>query len=248
MDYRVYRLIQDLFESSNARLISGKIFIAADNINIGTKRFEDRRGGGNRKGKVDRRIRRLRNNPTNEHVIYLFLLYLEKFFGLMEKNSLGKRDPRKRKEIFSPRRGIVVFSNAFEPVASVRFIYTGADLLLGPRRRIYIKRYPCFTVSLFLQASSRRIMPAGGHLVAQITPAKRAGTGGFITSVSIRAPPTFSSPPEFSRLVSIVAPSRSRLRFFHFSTCLFLLYSRVLRNIIVRSLFDFSFLLFTSER
>lgn len=46
MDYRVYRLIQDLFESSNARLISGKIFIAADNINIGTKRFEDRRGGG----------------------------------------------------------------------------------------------------------------------------------------------------------------------------------------------------------
>lgn len=46
MDYRVYRLIQDLFESSNARLISGKIFIAADNINIGTKRFEDSEGGG----------------------------------------------------------------------------------------------------------------------------------------------------------------------------------------------------------
>lgn len=57
----------------------------------------------------------------------------------MEKNSLGKRDPRKRKEIFSPRRGIVVFSNAFEPVASVRFIYTGADLLLGPSSNLHKK-------------------------------------------------------------------------------------------------------------
>lgn len=65
-----------------------------------------------------------------------------------------------------------------EPVASVRYIRVPTS----SGRRIYIKRYPCFTVSLFLQASTRRIMPASGHLVAQITPAKRTGTGGFIAA------------------------------------------------------------------
>lgn len=42
-------------------------------------------------------------------------------------------------------------------------------------RRIYIKRYPCSTVSLFTWVPSQRVMLAGGHLGAQITRAKRTG-------------------------------------------------------------------------
>lgn len=43
-------------------------------------------------------------------------------------------------------------------------------------RRIYIKRYPCSTLSLFLQAPSQRVMLAGDRLAAQITRTKWRGT------------------------------------------------------------------------
>lgn len=75
-------------------------------------------------------------------------------------------------------------------MASVRYIRVPTS----SGRRIYIKRYPCFTVSLFLQASTQRIMPASGHLVAQITPAKRTGTGGFITVPALQRPPPLHPP------------------------------------------------------
>lgn len=170
-----------------------------------------------------------------------FLLYLSKL-SWKKKFSRETRSSKTRKEIFSPHCGIVVFSN--EPVASVRFIYIRVPTSSSARRRIYIKRYPCFTVSLFLQAShSRRIMPAGGHLVAQITPAKRAGTGGFITSIHQPSPPL-----EFSRLVSIVnpLPHRSILRIF---CCRSFLFARaVILSFDLCSIFLLFFFSFSSER
>lgn len=170
-----------------------------------------------------------------------FLLYLSKL-SWKKKFSRETRSSKTRKEIFSPHCGIVVFSN--EPVASVRFIYIRVPTSSSARRRIYIKRYPCFTVSLFLQAShSRRIMPAGGHLVAQITPAKRAGTGGFITSIHQPSPPL-----EFSRLVSIVnpLPHHSILRFF---CCRSFVFARaVILSFDLCSIFLLFFFSFSSER